>query len=335
MVCPMITALLLLGLATRTLDIYFIDVEGGAATLIVTPAGESLLVDTGWPRDDERDPKRIAHVAREAGLKQIDYLITTHYHRDHWGGVAAISKLIPVKTYFDHGRMQELQEDPQNFPRLNTAYQQASGGASKALRPRDSIPLRRAGGAADIRLRVLSSNREVLRRPGADNPACVKAQPQADDPSDNARSVGFLLSFGRFHFLDLGDLTWNIEQQLVCPTNAIGNVSLYQVTHHGAANSNPPVLIESVRPLAAVMNNGPRKGGAPEVFQRLAGIPLFQVHRNLATGDTENAPADRIANMGPEDNCLAHYFKATVAADGSYFTITNTRNSLTERFTVK
>ena len=331
----MITALFLLGLMTRTLDIYFIDVEGGAATLIVTPAGESLLVDTGWPREDDRDPKRIAYVAKEAGLKQIDYLITTHYHRDHWGGVAGLSKMIPVKTYFDHGRMQELQDDPQNFPRLNAAYLAASGGASKALRPRDGIPLSRAGGAADLRLRVLSANREVLKRPGADNPACQRAQPQAEDPSDNARSVGFLLSFGRFQFLDLGDLTWNIEQQLVCPSNSIGNVSLYQVTHHGASNSNPPVLIESVGPLAAVMNNGPQKGGAADVVKRLAGIPLFQLHRNLATTDADNASADRIANLGPEENCLAHYIKATVAADGSSFTIANTRNKLTERFTVK
>ena len=331
----MITALLLLGLMTRTLDIYFIDVEGGAATLIVTPAGESLLVDTGWPRDDERDAKRIASVAKEAGLKQIDYLITTHYHRDHWGGVAALSKLIPVKTYFDHGRMQELQDDPQNFPRLNAAYLQASGGSAKTLRPRDAIPLRRAGGAADIRLRILSSNREVLRRPGADNPACQRSEPQADDPSDNARSVGFLLSFGRFQFLDLGDLTWNIEQQLVCPTNSIGKVSLYQVTHHGAANSNPPVLIESVAPLAAVMNNGPRKGGTADVVKRLTGIPLFQVHQNLATTYMDNAPADHIANLGTEDGCAGNYIKATVAADGDSFIVTNTRNKLTERFTVK
>lgn len=331
----MITALFLLGLLSRSLDIYFIDVEGGAATLIVTPAGESLLVDTGWPREDDRDAKRIAATAGSIGLKQIDHLITTHYHRDHWGGVAALKKLIPVKKYYDHGRMQELQEDPQNFPRLNAAYQEASGGTSKALRPRDAIPLRRSSGAAEVRVRIFSSNREVLKRPGADNRACQRAEQQAEDPSDNARSVGFLLSFGRFNFLDLGDLTWNIEQQLVCPTNSIGNVSLYQVTHHGAANSNPPVLIDTVRPLAAVMNNGPRKGGAAEVFKRLNGIPLFQLHRNLATTDADNAPPDRIANLGPEDGCAGSYVKATVAPDGSSFTLTNTRNQLTERFTVK
>jgi len=331
----MITALFLLGLMTRTLDIHFIDVEGGAATLIVTPAGESLLVDTGWPRPDDRDAQRIVDVARREGVKQIDHLIITHFHRDHWGGLAALAKLMPVKNYYDHGRVKELADDPANFPKLNAAYEEASQGKSKTLHPRDMIPLRRVVGSSEVRVRILSANREVLKRPGADNPACQDASPQAEDPSDNARSVGFLLSMGDFRFLDLGDLTWNIEQQLVCPINAIGNVSLYQVTHHGAANSNPPVLIKSVKPLAAVMNNGPAKGGEAATVQRFAGVPFFQVHRNLATTDADNAPPDRIANLSPEPGCAGYYIKAIVASNGSSFTVTNTRNNLTERFTVK
>jgi beta-lactamase superfamily II metal-dependent hydrolase len=258
----------------------------------------------------------------------------THYHRDHWGGVSAVAKLIPVARFYDHGRMSELADDP-DFPRFNTAYQEASRGESKTLHPRDEIPMRRAQGAAEVRVRILAANRETLKRPGADNPACQNAKQLAEDPSDNARSAGFLLTFGNFHFLDLGDLTWNIEQQLVCPVNSIGEISLYQVSHHGAANSNPPTLISSVKPKAAVMNNGPRKGGEADTFPRLAGIPLYQLHRNLATGDIDNAPAERTANLGPEDGCTGNYIKATVAPDGSSFTITNGRTKQVDKYTVR
>src|SRR3954452_13803387 len=101
-----LTALLLLGAdqTGKTLDIYFIDVMGGAATLIVTPEKESILIDSGWPGFDDRDPKRIVHVLKDvAGFDHIDHLVTTHWHTDHFGGVAGLSKLIEIRHFWDRG----------------------------------------------------------------------------------------------------------------------------------------------------------------------------------------------------------------------------------------
>jgi glyoxylase-like metal-dependent hydrolase (beta-lactamase superfamily II) len=98
----------------NTLDIYFIDVEGGQATLVVTPAGETLLIDTGFPSDGTfasvpgdphkaRDANRILAAARAAGVKRIDYLLITHFHADHDGAVPELAQLIPIRTFVDHG----------------------------------------------------------------------------------------------------------------------------------------------------------------------------------------------------------------------------------------
>ena len=323
--------------AARGLDIYFVDVEGGAATLIVTPAGESLLVDTGYPREDARDAKRIAAAAREAGLKRIDHLITTHYHRDHWGGLADLAKLIPLGRFYDHGRLSELAEDQAGFPKLNEAYSTITGNKSTALKPGDHIALRWAPGSQQVSLKVLAADGRVLPASnGGDNPACGGVALQKDDPSDNARSVGFLLRLGDFRFLDLGDLTWNVEHRLVCPVNAIGEVTLYQVTHHGLNTSNNAALLGSVRPQVAVMNNGPRKGGHPEVTKALRSVEgieaIYQVHRNIATTDDDNTGPDLIANLGPEDTCEGRMIKVSVAPDGSSYTVTNGRTGQSRTF---
>src|SRR5207249_9947384 len=118
----------------------------------------------------------------------------------------------------------------------------------------------------------------------------------------NARSLGFRLSFGGFRFLDLGDLTWNIEYKLVHPTDKIGPIDLYQVTHHGLEISNNPVLIKTVKPRVAVFNNGPRKGGHPQVTGILRRLPeaptIYQLHRNVTATAAENTDPELIANAG-------------------------------------
>lgn len=319
------------------LDIYFIDVEGGAATLIVTSEKESILVDTGWRRDDGRDARRIHEVAtRLAGLQQIDHLVTTHFHRDHYGGVLRLSQLLPILNFLDHGPMAELKEDPQ-FAMLYTEYQRANRGQRQRLGPGDQISLKQ--GKVPLQVTCLASDGQTLPQQGSANPECAQLQLQKDDPTDNARSVGLLVRYGKFEFLDLGDLTWNIEAKLVCPANLIGKVDLYQVTHHGLAISNNPVLVRSVQPTVAVVNNGPKKGGQAEVYALLKSLPsiqdIFQGHLNLATRPEDNTAPDLIANLEPEEKCSGHWIRVSVRPDASQFTVTNGRNGLSKTYQVQ
>jgi beta-lactamase superfamily II metal-dependent hydrolase len=309
----------------RGLDLYFIDTEGGAATLIVTPARESVLIDCGNP--GARDAERIHQTAtKQAGLEAIDHLIVTHWHTDHYGGVERLSQLMPIRHYYDHGIPDRLQEDPQNFPLLIQAYRKATQGKSTTLKPGDELPLRQKEGAPSVRLRCLCGGGEVIPdKPGApENPVARKHDPMPDDPTDNARSLGFVLSYGGFRFLDLGDLTWNVEYKLVHPSDKIGPVDVYQVTHHGLEISSNPVLLETVRPRVAVFNNGARKGGHPRVTATLRRLPdiqaIYQVHRNVTVGPQENTDPDRIANA--DEQCQGEGIKLAVAADALSYTVT-------------
>jgi beta-lactamase superfamily II metal-dependent hydrolase len=309
----------------RGLDIYFIDTEGGAATLIVTPVGESVLIDCGNP--GSRDAERIHHVAGEmAGLKAIDHLIITHWHTDHYGGVARLTQLISVRHFYDHGIPETLEEDPKNFPLLIQAYKSATRGKSKTFKPGDEFALKQSDGGPPLRLFCLCGSSEVVPdKPGApENPIAQAHKPQAEDKSDNARSLGFLLSYGDFRFLDLGDLTWNIEYKLVHPSDKIGPIDVYQVSHHGLEISNNPVLINTVRPRVAVFNNGPRKGGHPSVVATLRRSPeiqaIYQLHRNVLAGAQENTDPALIANS--DEKCEGESIKLAVAADGKSYAVT-------------
>jgi competence protein ComEC len=308
----------------RGLDIYFVDTEGGAATLIVTPLGESTLIDCGNP--GARDAERIHQAATQAGLKAIDHLIITHWHVDHYGGVERLSQLMPIRRFYDHGIPTSVAEDPKNFPLLIQAYKRASHGESRTLKPGDEIALKQVAGNPAFRLICLCGSGEVLTDPpGAPvNPVAKEHQPQPDDPSDNARSLGFLLSYGRFRFLDLGDLTWNIEYKLVHPSDKIGLVDVYQSTHHGLPISNNPVVIKTVEPRVAVFNNGPRKGGDPGVIATLRRLPqikaIYQLHRNVTAGSQENTDPEFIANA--DENCRGEFIHLAVAPDSRSYTVT-------------
>jgi beta-lactamase superfamily II metal-dependent hydrolase len=308
----------------RGVDIYFVDTEGGAATLIVTPLGESVLIDCGNP--GSRDAERIHRTAVAAGLKMIDYLIITHWHSDHYGGVARLSQLIPIAQYYDHGIPAQLAEDPKNFPLLIQAYKQASQGKSRTLRPGAEVALKQREARPALRLLCLCGSGEVIPdKPGAaPNPIAKEHAPQPEDTTDNARSLGFLLSYGAFRFLDLGDLTWNIEYQLVHPSDKIGLVDVYQSTHHGLEISNNPVVIKTVQPRVAVFNNGARKGGHASVIATLRRLPeiqaIYQVHRNVTSSAQDNTDPDLIANHA--ENCRGEGIKLAVAADGRSYQVT-------------
>lgn len=324
--------------ARRTLDIHYVDVEGGAATLIVTPAGESILVDAGWPGFEGRDAKRIQRAMQQAGIKAIDHLIATHYHVDHYGGVPELAKLVPVRRFYDHGPMPSLAED-KNFAEMYATYREAAKNQTTTLKPGDAIQLKQVKGLPKLSLLVVAAHGQVTaRRDKSLNPECAGAQLKDEDKSDNARSVAFVLRYGDFDFFDAGDLTWNVEQQLVCPSNAVGVVDLYQVTHHGMNTSNNAALVKSLKPTVAIMNNGPRKGGHPDTVKTLRELPslraLYQVHRNVASSADENAPAEFIANLDAESDA-AHGIKVTVDTAALTFSVTNERTGATESYPVK
>jgi beta-lactamase superfamily II metal-dependent hydrolase len=310
----------------RGLDIYFIDTEGGAATLIVTPAGESILIDCGNP--GARDARRIHETAtKQAGLEAIDHFIVTHWHTDHYGSIGRLVKLMPVRKFYNRGIPDMLAEDRRNFPLLIGAYKAACGGKWTTLKPGDEVALKQAPGSPPVKLLCLCGNEEVVpEKPGAaSNPIAKEHKPHPIDTSDNAKSLGFVLSFGTWRFLDLGDLTWNIEHKLVSPSDRIGPVDVYQVTHHGLEISNNPVLIKTVEPRVAICNNGPRKGGHPTVISTLRRVPgiegIFQMHRNLLATDAENTDADKIANDGRKKESGAG-IHLSVAADAKSYTVT-------------
>ncbi|MCI0662469.1 MAG: MBL fold metallo-hydrolase [Acidobacteria bacterium] len=336
------------------LDIYYVDVEGGAATLIVTPAGESILVDAGWPGFDGRDAKRIDQAMKAAGITAIDHMVMTHYHTDHYGGIPELARRVKINKFYDHGPVSSLDED-KDFARKYAAYQEVTRGQSITLKPGSIIALKQASGTPKVSLQCLAARGQVIAdksagsatdtsgrptlkpRSTSTNSACSSTTPKPEDKSDNARSVVLLLRYGTFDFLDTGDLTWNIEEKLVCPYNLIDVIiDLYQVAHHGANTSNNPVLLQSIKPTVAIMNNGERKGGHPDTFQWLSELPslktLWQVHRS--TNTEKNAPPEFIANLEEKDDS-AHMIRVSVDPGKGSFTVTNDRTGKQESYQLR
>lgn len=320
------------------LSIYWIDTEGGAATLIVTPAGESVLIDTGNPGG--RDADRIYEVAHNvAGLKQIDHLITTHWHIDHYGGAALLSDKLPVIEVLDKGIPDTLREDKKFAENIQ-------GYRNMAVKKRSLI---KAGGS--IRLRTLSKDfqKMTLRFVGADKQFtpvgksfnkmsdCETISDKAVDQSDNANSVVFIMDYGPFRFFDGGDLSWNTEKKLVCPDNLAGTVDVFQVNHHGLDASNNPLLVKALAPTVSIMGNGTKKGCGPETITTLRNTPSikaqYQLHKNIRQDSAFNTGEEYIANL--KENCQANYVKLTVAPDGKKYTVSIPANKHERSFNTK
>lgn len=317
------------GPADGRLDIYWTDVEGGGSTLIVTPAGQSILIDSGNP--GVRDAGRIHRTAVAAGLNRIDYFILTHFHIDHFGGIAALAQMMPIGQVYDRGIPEHAPDDGTSealWILSSRPYRTFPAEARHRVKAGLELPLRQAG-ALPLALRCVASDGEIIPAPPglASNPLASEDSHKNLAPSDNDRSSAWVLSFGPFRFWDGGDLTWNQEARLVVPVNRIGQVDVYQVDHHGLAFSNNPVLIHSLAPTVSVMNNGITKGTAKPTIEALRSSPgiqaMYQLHKNLRPGDPEDNTSDGfIANLGSDPNHAdANFIELSVAPDGLSYTL--------------
>lgn len=314
----LVTATAEAGKSDGRFDVYWIDVEGGAATLMVTPVGEAVLVDSGNP--GTRDADRIVQAAtRVAGLTQIDHLITTHYHGDHFGGASTLATFMPIKHVHDNGEFEGGRERP------DKSYLEFKAERRSVISPGDEVVLKKVDNqAAPISIKCLATRQTTIAGDTHEqNDCCSAAKEKPFDKSDNANSVVMLVSVGPFRFFDGGDLTWNIEKKLVCPVNLVGKVDVYQVGHHGLDASNNPVLVKSLEPTVAIMNNGVTKGCGPETFATLKETSsvkaIYQSHKNLRDDGTSNTPDEYIANL--EKECKANYIKLSVDPVGKSYTV--------------
>jgi competence protein ComEC len=323
----------LLSAQSGRLTIYWIDTEGGGATLIVGPSGQSLLADTGNPGPEDRDAKRIFDVTKLAGLSKIDMLFTTHFHGDHVGGAPALAKMIPIAKFYDHGDSIET-SDPRAAQQWE-AYKAASAGKRQIVKPGDKIALP----GTDVT--VVISNGAPIEKPingGGSNSLCKDAVQKDADKTENQRSAGFLLTFGKFKFLDLGDLTWDKEMELACPVNKVGAVTILQATHHGFYNdfSGAPAMVWAAKPQVIVVNNGARKGLAANAYETIAKSPgiegVWQLHKSDRNDAAHNTSEQMIANLDTASD--GHWVKAVVEKDGKY-TLTNGRNDFSKSYTAK
>jgi beta-lactamase superfamily II metal-dependent hydrolase len=339
----------------KTLDIYVVDVEGGNATLFVSPSGQSVLIDTGnGGPAAQRDAGRILAATKDAGLTQIDHLITTHWHGDHFGSMETVAGKIPIKHFIDHGALVEAVSPGNAF--VGDGYPKLYAAATHTVaKPGDKVTI------AGLDWRIVAAAGQHITSPlpgaGKPNPTCAEYKPGMPDPTENAQSVGSIVTFGKFRVAHLGDLTWNKEYELMCPNNPIGTVDLFIVSHHGQAISNSPQLVHALHPRVMVMNNGTRKGGQPDAMRVLHTSPgledLWQLHFSLLSGQEYTVPGMFIANtvddqpaaipiapatapapgLGaappPAHNGTAYWVKISASDDGT-FTVTNARNGFSK-----
>lgn len=330
----------------KEMTVYFIDVEGGQSTLFVSPSGETMLVDAGWP--GARDADRIMAATKQAGVSSLDYLVLTHYHVDHAGGVPELASRIPIRHFVDHGPTNDTLV---NVPQYYAAYVKVREKGTHILaKPGGEVPIQ------GLDVKIVSAAAQTIAEPlpnsgaGAPNPLCVDFQPKDEikDPmvdGENKNSVGMVISLGKFRMVDFGDLTWNKEHDLACPNNLIGTIYVYLVSHHGKETSSLPMMVHALRPRAAVMNNGANKGGEIPTFKTLKRSPgledLWQLHYGVEAGPL-NSLERVIANLGRagtkesgvSEESPAYSIRLSARPDGS-FTIANARNGYSKEYAAR
>ena len=313
----------------KPLQIFLIDVEGGQSTLFVTPGGQSLLIDTGWPGNAFRDANRIVAACKMAKVKKIDYLLITHFHMDHVGGVPQLAQKMQVGTFIDHGPNRETSKSAQ-VPYDD--YLKAVGSSNHiTVKPGDHLPIK------GLETTVVSADGNLLSEalPGAGQPNqnCTGVPQRAKDPTENARSVGLVMKFGSMKIVDLGDLTWNKELELMCPNNKLGTTDLLIVSHHGMDMSNSPALVHGLQPKVAIFDNGSKKGASAPAFDTVKSSPgvmdIWQLHFADAGGKEHNTTDPFIANVTEGDT--GNYLKVTANQDGT-FEVFNPRNKYSKKY---
>ena len=318
----------------KTLDIYTIDVEGGKAVLMVSPSGESMLIDVGWPQSSSRPASTdvIVNAAKAAGLKQIDYLVISHYDADHLGDVPALAARFPIRHLVDHG---PLTTSGKGAPQRYEPYAALDSKIPHiAVHAGDTIPLK------GVEVQVVTSAGKAIDKPvrggGSANTACATTKQEPAIPSDaeDNMSVGLLFTFGKFRMIDLADLEAHNDYDLVCPNNLTGAVDVYMVNVHGQFKGMTPVLLEALRPRVAIMGNGATKGGDPETWPVLRGSPgledIWQSHFSVKGGKDKNPSEEFIANVDP-DNDKHDSIKLSAQLDGA-FTVVNSRNGFSKTY---
>jgi len=332
----------LLSAQSKTLDIYVVDVEGGNATLFVTPAREAVLIDTGNGGPAAvRDADRIMAAVKDAGIAQIDALVTSHWHGDHMGAMAELAGRIPIRHYLDHGGNVQPAEAVDTF--LKGTYPGLIAKAKHTVvKAGDVLALK------GVDWRFVTSAREVIKAPlagaGGPNPHCAGFTPHTVNPvsgqpvgnTEDEHSVGSHLTFGRFRALYLADFPWNKEFELMCPNNRLGTVEFLLVSRHGQHSSNSEALVHALRPRVAVINNGIRKGGQPETMKVLHSSPgledVWQGHVAQLSGPEHAIPALFVSNIVDDpQHSPAYWIKVSAQEDGS-FSVTNSRNGFRKTY---
>lgn len=320
---------------SKDLQIYFVDVEGGQATLFVTPAGQSLLIDTGWPDFNGRDADRIVAVAKKAGVTKIDYVLITHYHGDHVGGAPQLADRIPIGTFIDHGENRETTDAATVMMEATYRKMLATGKYQHIVpKPGDTLPIR------GMQATVVSADAATIANPlpggGQKNPACAGLPQYPQDVTENRRSLGTVINFGKLRIVDLGDLTHDEEMELMCPVNKLGHADIFIVSHHGSDASDGPALVWGLAPRVAIMDNGATKGGAASVWDIIEKSPglenLWQLHFADAGGAAHNVAEEFIAN--PDGPDAGNYLEVIAHADGS-FAVFNSRTGKTKGYPAK
>ncbi|HEY4837278.1 MAG TPA: MBL fold metallo-hydrolase [Candidatus Acidoferrales bacterium] len=316
----------------KPLEVYFVDVEGGQATLFVTPERQSLLIDTGWSGFAGRDVDRIVAAAKNAGISKIDFVLITHYHRDHVGGASQLAAKIPIGAFIDHGPNREP-NDPDTEAGWQAYQKLLADKKIKRITVKvgDVLPIR------GIRGEVVSADGGLIATPlsdaGAQNPICATAEKKSADQTENARSLGTVITFGKTRILDLGDLTWDKEMEMVCPVNKLGHMDIFIVSHHGLFQSNSPALVSAISPRIAIMDNGADKGGSSSTLDILKKYlnfdDIWQLHFSNEGGAAHNADKSFIANLSGPD--AGNYLKLTVW-DNQIFDVFNSRTTTTMHY---
>ena len=288
-------------------------------------------------------------------LKRASPKSTILLPRDHFGGMAELAKRIPIRHFIDHGPT--IQPTPAFDEFLTKIYPQLYAKAKHTVaKPGDKISI------AGLDVQVVTSAGETIKAAlpgaGAPNPYCASFKP-GDKNDEDMMSVGVIITFGKFRTIHLGDLTKNKEFELMCPNNRIGTVDLFLGLHHGQDSSNSEVMIHATRPRVAIMNDGTRKGGQPDVMKVLHSSPgledLWQIHFSQLSGQEYTVPGMFIANLldeplaampvspiappppgpsappAPAHNGPAYWIKVTAQMDGT-FTVTNARNGFAKTY---